>query len=129
GLLDALTRTPDGESAPWAPAVGLGLQWSLLLIPFWPLVRHRFSPRLEGMHAQRFAGTVGLHRGRGFWREVGAGVLGYLAGVPVFVAGIALTLVLVTVWTSLTGGDSQTPANPLFDLIAGADPLMIALIV
>lgn len=38
---------------------------------------------------------IGLTAGRGFWREAGAGVLGYLAGFPIFALGILITWTLM----------------------------------
>ncbi|HEY7116080.1 MAG TPA: type II CAAX endopeptidase family protein [Tepidisphaeraceae bacterium] len=38
--------------------------------------------------------ALGWHAGRGFFREIGAGVVGYLTGLPVIGVGLILTLVL-----------------------------------
>src|SRR5690606_8672697 len=64
-----------GKDAAWTGLVALGLQWSLIGLLFWPLFR--------GMSWERFRGELGWHRGRGFFREVGCGILGYLAGLPI----------------------------------------------
>lgn len=42
--------------------------------------------------------STGLHRGRGILREIGAGLVGYLAGLPVILAGITLTNLLAQVF-------------------------------
>jgi membrane protease YdiL (CAAX protease family) len=39
--------------------------------------------------------TLGWTRGRGFWREVGVGLIGYVAGLPVLVLGMVITFVLM----------------------------------
>ena len=69
----------------------------LALFPLWPLWRG--VPRAEWRSA------LGLHRGRGVWREIGCGLLGYLAGLPIFIAGVVLTMVIV----ALTGADLSHP--------------------
>jgi membrane protease YdiL (CAAX protease family) len=70
----------------------------LMLVPFWP--------RLRGVSPQEWREGLGLHRGRGAWREIGAGLLGYLTGFPIFVVGIALTLLLA----ALSDGSAAHPA-------------------
>ena len=51
-------------------------------------------PRWRGMTWRDFRLASGLHRGRGFWREVGAGFIGYLGVLAIASIGIALTLML-----------------------------------
>jgi len=70
----------------------------LMLVPFWP--------RLRGISRREWCEGLGLHRGRGVWREIGAGLLGYLTGFPIFVVGILLTILLA--W--LSGGSAAHPA-------------------
>lgn len=64
--------------------------WLLVVIlPFvflWPLLR--------GVSGGGLRAGLGWHRGRGFFREAGAGVIGYLAGLPVLAAGAVITMVL-----------------------------------
>lgn len=52
-------------------------------------------PRIRGCSGREARLALGWHRGRGFWREVGAGVVGYLAVLPMALIGLAVTLVLV----------------------------------
>jgi len=57
----------------------------LVVLPFvflWPLLR--------GIPRGELGSGLGWHRGRGFFREVGAGIVGYLAGLPVLAAGGAI---------------------------------------
>ncbi len=51
-------------------------------------------PWLRGVGWSEFRGLVGLHRGQGWWREIGAGCVGYLGVLAVASIGIALTLAL-----------------------------------
>jgi membrane protease YdiL (CAAX protease family) len=51
--------------------------------------------------------ALGLHRGRGIWREIGSGILGYVAGLPVLAAGI----VIVSILSQLSGLKGSHPIN------------------
>ncbi len=51
-------------------------------------------PWLRGISWREFRLAVGLHRGKGFWREVGAGCVGYLGVLAVASIGIALMLAI-----------------------------------
>jgi membrane protease YdiL (CAAX protease family) len=81
----------DQNTASWI------LTLLLALFPLWPLWRG--VPRAEWRSA------LGFHKGRGVWREIGAGLIGYLAGVPIFVIGVILTMVIV----ALTGAELAHP--------------------
>ena len=105
--------------ATWPTFATLGLQWLLLAIPFWPLMR--------GMEWQRFAGTIGLHKGRGIAREMGMGILGYLAGLPIFLGAVMLTVILITIQQGLFPEQTAPPENPMIELVGGASPLMLVL--
>ena len=69
---------------------GLELEWvMLLLLPvafFWPLWR--------GVSWSELRRGLGWHRGRGVFREIGAGLAGYVGVLPIFAVGILLTLLL-----------------------------------
>jgi len=60
--------------------------WALVLVPFWPLAR--------GVGRTEWREGLGLVRGKGILTEVGAGLLGYLAGAPIYALGFLLMLVL-----------------------------------
>ena len=51
--------------------------------------------RLRGVRWADVLETLGLTRGRGFWREVGVGLIGYVAGLPVLVVGMVITFLLM----------------------------------
>jgi membrane protease YdiL (CAAX protease family) len=76
------------------------------LAALWPLAR--------GVSWRDLKLGLGWHAGRGFFREIGAGVAGYVAGVPIFFAGI-----LITLWISRHTG--QTPSHPIVEQIS-SDP-------
>ena len=89
----------------------------LLLAPLamlWPL--------LNGVSWARYKIDMGFHRGKGLWRELGAGLTGYLAGLPI----IALGIILTTIIMQLTGA---TPDHPLqYDIVDGGVFKIILLI-
>ncbi len=97
-----------------SPAVGMilmGAQWALTPIPIvWPLLRRRPWSHVKN--------AIGLHTGTGLFREIGWGVIGYLAGIPIIAVGLVLTLIA----SSLT--DAQ-PSHPAIDMLAGEDSLLV----
>lgn len=69
-------------------------------------------PLLRGMQLAQWREALGLHRGQGLWREMGAGVLGWLASLPLLVVGmIAASWIM-----KLTG---EFPSHPIVDVFAG----------
>tara|TARA_R110000782_G_scaffold19101_7_gene52029 strand:- start:2724 stop:4262 length:1539 start_codon:yes stop_codon:yes gene_type:complete len=109
----------------WFGFAQLGLQWMLMLLVLWPLAR--------GMSMYNWRQAVGLTRGEGVLREMGCGVLVYLAGIPLYIGGVVMTVVLMTAWNWLRrkmgmGGDPAAPSNPIVDLVGSADPLLLVLI-
>lgn len=103
--------------------VSLGFQWSLVLVLFWPLLR--------GVDVSRWRGDLGLHAGRGVFREVGAGLFMYLAGLPLLGVAVGLSVVMMllkqVVSQAMFGEDAAPPHNPLLDLITSATPGQLAL--
>lgn len=73
------------------PEAGIGLTFVLYLLL--PAVLAYL--RLRGPDWGWVRESLGLTRGRGFWREVGVGLVGYLAGLPVLVLGMLVTFVLM----------------------------------
>lgn len=69
-------------------------------------------PRWRGVTWREFRLGVGLHRGRGFWREIGAGCVGYLGVLAIASIGIGLTLVLTLVADLLQGGLGAGEVGP-----------------
>lgn len=110
--------------AAWPFFLGLGLQWLLLLTPLWPLAR--------GMSFAQLRAALGWHSGRGVFREIGAGILGYLAGLPLFAVGVvttlALYLILELVRANAGLGDPAVPQNPIIDLVGSSGPLGIFMV-
>lgn len=118
--ISTVLETTAPEGATWPFAAQLGMQWCLALTPLWPLFR--------GVPLKKHLRALGLHTGQGVFKEIGCGILGYLAGVPLFVLGIIITLVLTMVVSVLFPVDeAAAPENPIFELL-GAGPLWAVLL-
>lgn len=87
----------------------LQLQW--LMFPVLPAVF--LWPLARGVSWADLRRGLGWHAGQGVLREVGAGLAGYLAGLPVALLGIGLTYLI----TRLTGAQAS---HPIGDEIGGA---------
>ncbi len=107
--------------ATWPNYIPLLAQWLLLLAPLWPLLR--------GMTRAELADRIGWNTGSGLFKEMGFGVLAYLAGLPIFLAGVALTLGLMTLVEILLGADNAAPpTSPVVEMVAGGSPLALVLL-
>lgn len=106
-----------------AGVVAMGLQWLLLLTVAWPLVR--------GVPRKAWREHMGLVAPRGVLREIGAGVMGYMAGVPLYVGAAALSMLLLLLrelvvgeLQSSQGGEAgpaigpSGPVNPVFEMVS-----------
>ena len=71
----------------------LGLSLNFFLFALLPLALVYL--RVRGVGWPEIRQALGWRRGRGFWREVGVGLFGYLAGLPVLAIGFAITYVLM----------------------------------
>lgn len=103
--------------AMWYSLLG---QWAIVLVIAWPMVR--------GVDPKRMLGDLGLHRGKGIVREIGAGIVGYLAGLPMLILAFVLVIVLMAIFSG-PDGSAPTPNNPIVDsLQSGSVPLIVALV-
>lgn len=80
------------------------LIWLLPLCALWPIARG--ASRAEWRHA------TGWHAGKGVLREIGAGLVGYVAGLPIFALGVAVTAALVLLFGPK---GSEQPSHPIVD--------------
>ena len=92
---------------------GLYLVVLVVAVPFWPLLR--------GMTWQQLARSMGWHRGRDIGWEIGAGLLAYLAGLPLVAAGLVITIIL----SSLSG---VNPEHPVIYEAIHAEPWKIVML-
>ncbi len=109
-----------------AVVAGLVLQGGLAVLILWPLAR--------GVPFARWRAATGWHAPRGVLREIGCGVLGYLAALPVFVGGVILSLILSTLWalisSALKGTPEQQPLpqNAPLDLVLSGNTVLVVLL-
>lgn len=123
----AVAEAHAGEAAmAFVGLFQLGAQWALLLLVLWPLLR--------GMPVSLWRQALGLHRGRGVGRELGWGLLAYLAFIPVYFAGVAFTVLVMALWNLFrtrvlgVGGEPEPPSNPIVDLVGSGDPFVLVLV-
>ena len=99
------------------------LQWVLMLVPAWALLR--------GMKSRAWRQAIGLHTGEGVLKEIGCGFLVYLASIPIFMVGLLITIVVVIVQSlraTAQGLPPTPPTNPIFEIISDSGPFVILLV-
>ncbi len=109
----------------WVGPVHLCLQWLLALIPLYPLFR--------GVSFPQWREQIGFAAPKGVAREIGVGILAYFAGLPIFLGGLLISVLLkfmIDLAQSQFGsGGSNAPiSNPVFDAIVSSNPLMLILL-
>ncbi|MDX2132137.1 MAG: CPBP family glutamic-type intramembrane protease [Planctomycetota bacterium] len=109
-----------GDPPAWAMTAALAGQWLLLLVPLYPLLR--------GVTWREHATLIGWHSGQGVLREIGAGVVGYLAGLPLLGAALVVSMVVVIVRQFIAGPDAEPPKNPIVEIIGGAGTAQLVLL-
>ncbi|MFK7758392.1 MAG: lysostaphin resistance A-like protein [Phycisphaerales bacterium] len=104
---------------PMLGVLSLPLQWLLMVVPAWALMR--------GMKSPDWRRAIGLHSGEGVMKEIGCGVLAYLASVPLYAVGVGITFLimilqgLVSMGSGSGGGDPEPmPTNPILEMLAGS---------
>jgi membrane protease YdiL (CAAX protease family) len=97
-----------------AQLIALLMQWVLALLLLWPIVR--------GVPWRHSLALWGLHRGRGIAREIGAGIIGYIACLPLLLMGAIITLTLLAIYSIIRRAmglpDAPPPQNPIFEIVA-----------
>lgn len=76
-------------------------------------------PRHMGQTFAQWRAALGLHRGRGILREMTAGILGYLAGVPIMALGVIISYILA----QLT---DITPTHPVNNMLTRSTGWILA---
>lgn len=109
------------DSSPrWLGAVQLGMQWLLVILTLYPLVR--------GVRWKELRQDMGWHSGKGVWREVGAGLFGYFAGLWLLIVAAAITVGILAVRSMVEGPDAAPPQNPIAEVLTSAGPLELFLL-
>ncbi len=116
-VISIATFFVSNSSMPELAAFSLLAQWLLLFTIFWGLVR--------GMRSRDWRQAIGLHTGEGVFKEIGCGILAYIASLPVYLVGVAITVILlfgVDFITQMKNGGAQGApepvTNPVFEMIA-----------
>lgn len=112
-----------------APAsVIFGIQWLVALSIFWPMVR--------GVSFERWKSDMGFTAPEGLMKEIGLGIVTYLACVPLYFAAALLSFLLLIIRTLLTSSMSgeDAPAveapisNPIIDILEKTDTLTLVVL-
>jgi len=103
-------------------ALSMVLQWLLVGTIFWGLFR--------GAKMREWRLATGWHKGEGVLKEIGCGVLAYIASIPVYILGVIITVILLMIqgrFASSSGGSGapESVSNPVFELIANADLFLV----
>lgn len=89
---------------PFSPLVsGIGLFIASLLAAFWPFLR--------GVSWTNFREMIGLTSGKGIFKEIFAGIYGYILIIPLMIFGILLSLGMSEIW-ELFGNEVQQASHP-----------------
>lgn len=120
-LLGPLLVLLLGVDSPILTGAMLAGQWLLLPIIFWP--------RLRGVSWKQWREDVGIAPipGRSVIREIGAGIFGYFAALPVLGLAMGITILIVLTKAMLAadgtdgmGGGPTPPSNPIAEMISQA---------
>jgi membrane protease YdiL (CAAX protease family) len=95
-----------------------GLSWEWMGLVMLPLLYIWLS--IRGNTSAQIKHGLGWHRGKGFFREVGAGFCGYLAGMPILVTGVLVTFILAR-------SSGTTAGHPVVHLLGGTGWQLILL--
>lgn len=116
-----LVQKGVGSSAPWMIYLAFGLQALSAVTIFWPLVR--------GMSFARWKRESGWAAPRGVLREIGAGIVGYIAMVPLYFAMAIVVVLLMLVTSRFTGAEPPVPeGNRITEIVeSGSVLVMLAL--
>jgi len=109
-----------GQEPAWLEAAVIATQWLILPTIFYPLLR--------GVSWSRWKADLGWHTGRGLFREIGAGIYHYFAGLPIFFAAILLTLVIIAIRGLISGQPNESPHNPILDIVQNSDFFTIVML-
>ena len=115
-----------------AGTTGTGLAGTI--VGFWlSLIVLAWLP-IRGVSWSTALAELGLTRGRGFWREFGAGFAGYAMMLPILCLGVLATLGLLKLSQLFSGsGESsfQTdsgPTHPIFEIVASGSVGQLVLV-
>jgi membrane protease YdiL (CAAX protease family) len=104
-----------------AVVFAMTVQWTMIAVLFWPVLR--------GVSAREALAMWGLHRGGGVLKEIGCGLVGYLALLPLLAVGAGLSLALMMLYerARLAMGFTEPaiPENPIIEILSGGVPVWV----
>ncbi|HEX8877677.1 MAG TPA: CPBP family glutamic-type intramembrane protease [Phycisphaerales bacterium] len=116
-----LATTGQGGTPPsWLPTGVLLGQWTVALAVF--------TPVLLGVSFAQWRALSGWTAPRGVLRELGAGVFGYLAGLPLVIGALIVSLVVDRIYLSVTGQGARDSSNPILELASKSDAFTLVLL-
>ncbi|MDF1809679.1 MAG: CPBP family intramembrane metalloprotease [Phycisphaerales bacterium] len=101
-------------------------QWLLLLTVLWGAIR--------GMLFSDWRKAIGWHSGEGVLKEIGCGIIAYIASLPIYILGVVITVILLFISGAMSGnsgGVEELPepvSNPVFEIIANGNFFTIAML-
>lgn len=113
------------EPPEWIDAAGLLAQWALVVVPLWPLLRRVSFADLRA--------RIGWHSGQGVMQEIGAGMYAYLAGLPLLVFSMAVSVVLMLVYQLVMSAvfnrpEAGPPPNRVAEMISSVSGWKLVLL-
>lgn len=103
--------------------VALIAQWCLLFILLWPRIR-------AGKGSLK---AMGWNTGEGVFKEIGCGITGYIACLPLVVVAALISVVLMVVYQlvqeRILGKPPAAPASPVFELASGRGGIGIIVVI
>jgi membrane protease YdiL (CAAX protease family) len=122
GISAAVESSSGGKVAIWTALI---LQWGLCSVLLWPRVR--------GVPVRQGLALLGWNRGQGVLREIGCGLIGYLACLPIMACGVLTSFTLLAIWALIQKAMGHKapppPNNTILDLAGGkAGPLILLML-
>jgi len=112
------------EPPAWFETAALAAQWSMVIVPLYPLLR--------GVPFGDLRQRIGWHSGKGVWTEIGAGLAAYLAGLPLLGVAFGVTLILVLLYqvilTASGHPDAGPPPNRIVEVMTSVSGLQLFLL-
>ena len=117
----------SNSSRPELAQFSLLAQWIILFTVFWGVIR--------GMRFTEWRKAIGWHAGEGVFKEIGCGILAYIASLPLYIVGIVITAILLytseIIKLNANGGVPEIPepvTNPIFEMIANSNWIAILML-
>lgn len=115
-----LVTSSGGTPPSWLPTFVLIGQWFVALAVF--------TPMLFGVGFSQWRQLAGWKAPRGVLRELGAGLFGYLAGLPLVLGALVMSLVLDAIYRAATSQGPRDQSNPIMELAGRADAFTLVLL-